>query len=247
MLDYGKEAVRYDASRGGEPRAAAAADAVLSLLPARTRSLLDVACGTGLVTRRLAARPGLRVTGVDAAYNMARMAAERVPGAVVLGDSRRLPFPDGAFDAASAVWLLHLLSGFDEAAAVVAECARVLRPGGVLVTTVDKAASHHVGSDIDEALAGRPVRPPVDAAAQVARHAAAHGLVHEGEARFIGHGQGRSPRSTVEDLHRGWFTSIPPDGPLARRYAARLAELPDQDVHRPDPRFTLHAFRKPTV
>ncbi|MDF3143413.1 SAM-dependent methyltransferase, partial [Streptomyces sp. T21Q-yed] len=33
MLDYDKEAERYDASRGGEPRAAAAAEAVLGLLP----------------------------------------------------------------------------------------------------------------------------------------------------------------------------------------------------------------------
>ncbi|MEU1158642.1 SAM-dependent methyltransferase, partial [Streptomyces sp. NPDC005918] len=55
MLDYSKEADRYDASRGGEPRAAAAADAVLGLLPDGAGSLLDVACGTGLVTRRLAA------------------------------------------------------------------------------------------------------------------------------------------------------------------------------------------------
>ncbi|MEU0456861.1 SAM-dependent methyltransferase, partial [Streptomyces sp. NPDC006129] len=39
MLDYDKEAERYDASRGGEPRAAAAAAAVVSLLPPDTRSL----------------------------------------------------------------------------------------------------------------------------------------------------------------------------------------------------------------
>ncbi|GHC57958.1 class I SAM-dependent methyltransferase [Streptomyces flavofungini] len=245
MLDYGKEAVRYDASRGGEPRAVAAAAAVLSLLPAGARTLLDVACGTGSVTRRLAARPGLRVVGVDAAYGMARMAADRVPGAIVLGDSRSLPFRDGAFDAASAVWLLHLLSDPDEAAAVVGECARVLRPGGVLVVTVDKAASHNVGSDIDAVLAGRPVRSPVDAAARVEGYAGAYGLTRVGRARFPGHGQGRSPRSTVEDLRRGWFTSIPPDSPLAGRFARRLAELPDQEVRRPDPEFTLLAFHKP--
>ncbi|MFD9887164.1 class I SAM-dependent methyltransferase [Streptomyces alboflavus] len=245
MLDYGKEAVRYDASRGGEPRAVAAADAVLSLLPPGTGPLLDVACGTGLVTRRLAAEPSLRVVGVDAAYGMARMAADRVPGTVVLGDSRRLPFRDGTFDAATAVWLLHLLSDPDEAAAVVGECARVLRPGGVLVTTVDKAASHNVGSDIDAALAGRPVRSPVDGAARVEQYAAAYGLTRAGGARFRGHGQGRSPRSTVEDLRRGWFTSVPPDGALADRFARRLAELPDQEVRRPDPEFALLAFRKP--
>ncbi|MBM7171864.1 methyltransferase domain-containing protein, partial [Streptomyces sp. G44] len=157
MLDYSKEADRYDASRGGEPRAAAAATAVLGLIPAEARTLLDVACGTGLVTRRLAARDGLRVTGVDAAHRMAEMAAGRVPGAVVLGDSRHLPFPDGAFDAVSTVWLLHLLSGPEEMSAVVGECARVLRPGGVYVPTVDKAVSHDVGSDIDIVLAPRAV------------------------------------------------------------------------------------------
>ncbi|MFK4068265.1 class I SAM-dependent methyltransferase [Streptomyces sp. NPDC029674] len=244
MLDYGKEADRYDASRGGEPRAAAAAEAVLGLLPADTRTLLDVACGTGLVTRRLAGRPGLRVTGVDAAYRMARMAAGRVPGAIVLGDSRQLPFPDGAFDAVSTVWLLHLLSGPEETSSVVAECARVLRPGGVYVTTVDKAASHDVRSDIDAVLAPRPVRLAVDRVQAVDAYAAEHGLAPAGQARFRGHGQGRTPRSTVDDLRRGWFTRIPPDGPLAAELAARLAELPDQEVPRPDPRFTLRAYRR---
>lgn len=246
MLDYGKEADRYDASRGGEPRADAAAAAVVGLLPPDAGTLLDVACGTGLVTRRLAGS-GLRVTGVDAAHNMARMASGRLPGAIVLGDGRQLPFPSDSFDAVCAVWLLHLLSGAEEAAAVVAECVRVLRPGGVFVTTVDKAAAHDVGSDIDAVLAPRPVRPAVDRAQAVEAYAAARGLVPAGHARFRGHGQGRTPRSTVDDLHRGWFTRIPPDGPLATRLAEGLAGLPDQEVPRPDPRFTLRSFRRRPV
>ncbi|NEB75714.1 SAM-dependent methyltransferase, partial [Streptomyces sp. SID14478] len=53
MLDYDLEAVRYDATRGGEPRARAAADALLPLVPGTARTLLDLACGTGIVTRRL--------------------------------------------------------------------------------------------------------------------------------------------------------------------------------------------------
>lgn len=244
MLDYGKEADRYDASRGGEPRADAAAAAVRGLLPPDTRTLLDVACGTGLVTRRLASA-GLRVTGVDAAHNMARLATGRLPGAIVRGDSRQLPFPDASFDAVSAVWLLHLLSGAEEVTAVVAEWARVLRPGGVFVTTVDKAAAHDVGSDIDAVLAPRPVRPAADCARAVEAYAATVGLTPAGGARFRGHGQGRTPRSTVEDLRRGWFTRIPPDSPLADRLAEGLAALPDQDVPRPDPRFTLASFQKP--
>ncbi|WP_333779224.1 class I SAM-dependent methyltransferase, partial [Streptomyces sp. IBSBF 3136] len=156
MLNYDEEACAYDASRGGEPRARAAAAAVLDLIPDRPGRLLDVACGTGIVTRRLAAaRPALRVTGADLAPGMARRAAARLPGAVLLADSRRLPFADATFDAVTSVWLLHLLPGPAEVRAVVTECARVLRPGGLYVTTVDKAAAHDVGSDIDAVLAPR--------------------------------------------------------------------------------------------
>ena len=246
MLDYDKEAAAYDDTRGGEPRAAAAAEALLSLVPEGTRTLLDVACGTGMVTRRLAAaRPGLRVAGVDAANGMARMAATRVPGAVVLADGRQLPFLGGEFDVVTSVWLLHLVDGPEDVRAIVAECARVLGPGGVYITTVDKSAAHDVGSDIDAVLAPRPRRPAPDRAERVESYAAEHGLLPAGRARFRGYGQGRSPRSTVADLRRGWFTQLAPDDPLTEWFATRLAALPDQEVPRPDPEFTLLAFRKP--
>ncbi|MEW2074470.1 class I SAM-dependent methyltransferase [Streptomyces sp. NPDC017966] len=245
MLDYDEEAERYDASRGGEPRAAAAADAVLGLVPGGARDLLDVACGTGIVTRRFAAaRAGLRVTGADLSPAMTRMAAARLPGAVVRADSRRLPFDDARFDAVVSVWLLHLMSGPEDVRAVVAECARVLRPGGVYVTTVHKGASHNVGSDIDAVLAARPPSPVPDDPDAVGACAAAHGLLPAGEARFRGHGQGRSPRRTIADLRRGWFVTLPPGEPIAEEFAARLAALPDQDRPRPDPVFRLRAYRK---
>ena len=248
MLDYDKEADAYDASRGGEPRAAAAADAVLGLVPASAGRLLDIACGTGIVTRRLAAaRPAARVTGADLTYGMARMAARRLPGAIVLADSRTLPFPDTTFDAVTSVWLLHLLDEPEHVRAVVAECARVLKPGGVYVTTVDKAEAHDVGSDIDAVLAPRPRRPAPDAALLVETYAAAHGLRPAGQARFAGRGQGRSPRRTAADLRRGWFTRLPPGDPLTERFAERLEALPDQERPRADPEFTLRAFRKPSA
>ncbi|MFG3206285.1 class I SAM-dependent methyltransferase [Streptomyces sp. NPDC048192] len=245
MLDYDKEAGAYDASRGGEARAAAAAQAVLDLIPDTPGRLLDVACGTGIVTRRLAAgRPALRVTGADLAAAMVRRAGARLPGAVVRADSRRLPFPTGTFHAVTSVWLLHLLDP-EDVAAVVAECARVLRPGGVYVTTVDKAASHDVGSDIDAVLASRPRRPARDDTAAVTAHAVRHGLRAAGQASFRGVGQGRSPRTTIADLRRGWFTQLPPGEPRTEEFAARLSRLPDQDRPRPDPVFALRAFRKP--
>ncbi|WP_030936756.1 class I SAM-dependent methyltransferase [Streptomyces sp. NRRL S-646] len=248
MLDYDKEADAYDVTRGGEPRAAAAADAVLGLIPAAAGRLLDVGCGTGIVTRRLAAaRPATRVTGADLTYGMARMAAGRLPGSVVLADGRRLPFRDGTFDAVTSVWLLHLLDEPEDVRAVVAECARVLKPGGVYVTTVDKAAAHDVGSDIDAVLAPRPRRPAPDAAQLVESYAAAHRLHPAGQARFPGLGQGRSPRRTAADLRRGWFTQLPPGDPLTEHFVAGLQALPDQERPRADPEFSLRAFRKPAA
>ena len=250
MLDYDKEAAAYDSTRGGEPRAAAAAEAVLGLLrgplPGRPSRLLDVACGTGTVTRRLAAAlPGTRVTGVDLTPGMARRAAARLPGAVLVADGRRLPFPDAAFDVVTSVWLLHLFEHAADVRAAVAECARVLRPGGVYVTTVDKASAHDVGSDIDEVLAARPRRPTPDAAFAVDLYAALSGLqLPAARARFPGVGQGRSPRGTIADLRRGWFTRLPPGDPRTESFARRLAALPGQDRPRADPQFSLRAYRK---
>ncbi|MGW3130060.1 class I SAM-dependent methyltransferase [Streptomyces sp. NPDC001123] len=269
MIDYDKEAGVYDVTRGGEARAEAAADAVLGLIPdsvditgsaggpdrsdrhdgtGRPGRLLDLACGTGIVTRRLAAaRPALQVTGADRAPGMARLAATRLPGSVLLADSCQLPFADGTFDAVTTVWLLHLIADATEVRAIVAECARVLRPGGVYVTTVDKAAAHDVGSDIDAVLAARPRRPASDASADVSAYARASGLLPAGQTAFTGVGQGRSPRSTLVDLRRGWFTMLPPDDHRVEEFAERLAALPDQDRRRPDPRFAVRAFRKPAA
>ncbi|MCX4917977.1 class I SAM-dependent methyltransferase [Streptomyces sp. NBC_00687] len=238
MLDYDREADRYDATRGGEPRAAAAADAVLTLVPDRARTLLDLACGTGIVTRRLATgRPGLRVLGADAAHGMARLAATRLPGAVVRADSRRLPFQEASFDAVSVVWLLHLL---DDARPVVAEAARLLRPGGVLVTTVDKAAAHDVGSDIDALCAPHRAGHAADVSARVAAYAVEHGLTPDGTALFRGHGQGRTPRRVAEQIRAGrlYVTG-------GHRLAGRVEALPAPDSPRPEPEFTLRAFRRP--
>ncbi|MFC7303360.1 class I SAM-dependent methyltransferase [Streptomyces monticola] len=241
LIDYTAEAAVYDETRGGVPRAAAAAAAVLSLVPPGAGTLLDVACGTGLVTERLA-RPGLRVTGTDRAHGMARTAVGRLPGAVVLGDSRQLPFGDAVFDAVTAVWLLHLVP---EAEQIVAECARVLRPGGVLVTTVDKDAGHDVGCDIDALLAPH-LRPEVyDRADLVEAHARARGLTVAGEARFTGHGQGRTPRRTAWAVREGRYAArlaLSPAG--TRELADRIDALPDPGLARPEPRFRVLGLRK---
>jgi ubiquinone/menaquinone biosynthesis C-methylase UbiE len=135
---YDAEAPAYDESRGGSARARAAADAVLELAPARG-VCLDVAGGTGIVSAELAAR-GLEVLVADRSTGMLQVAATRLPGRVLAADATRLPLPEGSVDLVTAVWLLHLIPG--RADAVVAEAVRVLRPGGMFVTTVDKDLAH---------------------------------------------------------------------------------------------------------
>jgi demethylmenaquinone methyltransferase/2-methoxy-6-polyprenyl-1,4-benzoquinol methylase len=69
---------------------AALCAALAALPPART---LDVACGTGFLTRHL---PG-EVTGLDQSAEMVEIARSRVPD-VVQGDALAPPFGDGAFE-----------------------------------------------------------------------------------------------------------------------------------------------------
>lgn len=248
MLDYNDEAAAYDATRGGVPRAEAAAGAVLGLIPAGARSLLDIGCGTGLVTERVAAcRPGLRVWGSDAALGMARVARRRIDG-VMLADARRLPLRCAAVDAVTAVWLLHLLRGDGDVRAVVAEVARVLRAGGVFVTTVDKDASHDVGSDIDELFAPYLAPTPSDATDRIIEYGAEFGLDVVGSAVFRGHGQGRTPVAAIGGLRRGYYVSrLELPGRAAERLVAALAELPGPDTRRPEPEYRLLAFRRRPV
>jgi ubiquinone/menaquinone biosynthesis C-methylase UbiE len=68
-------------------------EAAVSALPlART---LDVACGTGFLTRQLSGD----VTGLDQSPRMLEIAAARMPSATFVdGDALELPFEDGAFD-----------------------------------------------------------------------------------------------------------------------------------------------------
>ena len=65
---------------------------VAALPPART---LDVACGTGFLTRHLRGE----VVGLDASEAMIEIAAARMPGSeFVVGDALSLPFADDSFD-----------------------------------------------------------------------------------------------------------------------------------------------------
>ncbi len=91
-------------------------------------TVLDVACGTGLVADALANR-GYRVTGIDVSVPMLERARRRVPAATfVAGDAENIPFAAASFDAATSGQAFHW---FDRAKAL-GEIMRVVRPGGVV-------------------------------------------------------------------------------------------------------------------
>jgi SAM-dependent methyltransferase len=112
------------------------ADAVTYHLPAGG-SVLDLGCGTGELAGAIAA-VGMQVTGCDISPEMLRGAAAADPAGAVdwiqLDPGwRRLPFASGSFDAVVAASVLEYV---DDPAAVLRECRRVLRPGGVVLCTV---------------------------------------------------------------------------------------------------------------
>ena len=92
-------------------------------------SVLDVATGPGYVAGRAAAR-GASVMAVDFSDEMLALAASLHPSvSFARADAAALPFADGAFDAVVAAFLMPHVSDLP---AVVAELARVVRPGGRL-------------------------------------------------------------------------------------------------------------------
>lgn len=102
--------------------------------------VLDVACGTGLVTRLAAARVGGagRVAGLD--INPAMLAVARalpaVEGAAIEwleASALKMPLPDAAFDV---VLCQHGLQQFSDKAAALREMRRVLVGGGRLAASV---------------------------------------------------------------------------------------------------------------
>lgn len=109
--------------------------------------VLDVACGTGIVARRVAPTVGPtgQVVGLDLNPNMlavARAAAEREGLAVDWQEGRaeQLPFPDGGFDLALCQFGLMF---FADRRAALGEVRRVVRPGGRLALSVWQGLDRH--------------------------------------------------------------------------------------------------------
>jgi SAM-dependent methyltransferase len=93
--------------------------------------VLDVGCGTGVLTLALARR-GAKAVGIDAseAYlDGARRDRSHPEVTYELGDARRIQRQDASFDACVATLAIDVIAEVDQ---VVAEMRRVTRPGGIV-------------------------------------------------------------------------------------------------------------------
>lgn len=112
----------------------AGADNLADRTPAGAETVLDLACGTGLLTRKLAERHGI-VHGLDLSGAMLRQAHRKTPqhlsGTIdyARGNAEQLPFGEDFFDAVTCSGAFYF---FPDLPRVLNEIVRVLKPSGRL-------------------------------------------------------------------------------------------------------------------
>lgn len=141
-----------------------AADLVSRVARRERLRVLEIACGTGVVTRRLRAElpASATIVATDLSPAMLALAAQAGPAAGVTwqhADAQSLPFEDASFDAV--VWQFGLMFLPDKARGF-REARRVLAPGGQLVMNVwDSPAANPYAIEMAAALERLfPADPP---------------------------------------------------------------------------------------
>ena len=190
-----------------EPYAADLVDRLASRLPAR---VLELAAGTGVVTRAMASAlpENVSIVGTDLNQTMLDQAAARGTKRPVTwrqADATALPFADGGFDMVVCQFGVMF---FPDKARAYAEARRVLRSGGVFIFNVwDRLEENEFADTVTTALAAVfPQDPP----------------------RFLARTpHGYHDRETIKrDLAAGGFTASPEIITLAARSRAESCRIP---------------------
>lgn len=133
-------------------------DAVVeALLADPPRRVVDVGCGTGLLTTRLHDTVRASIVGLDYSAGMLERAVGRARAVPwVRGDAMRLPFASGSVDALCCTESFHW---YPDQAAAAAEFHRVLAPGGrVFVAHVSPPLAARLGSQVQWPSPGEVIR-----------------------------------------------------------------------------------------
>jgi SAM-dependent methyltransferase len=176
-VSFDRIADRYDETRGGAKRGA---EMLADIRPwLRPGLVLEVGVGTGLIAAALAGA-GVATLGVDISPRMATRARDRLGRRVAVGDARQLPVRSSGVANVLFVWVLHLVG---DAAAALAEAARVVQPGGRVIAM--HGFPRPDDTDISDALAAlnagpRRTRSDTDEALATAATAAGLTLLHNG-------------------------------------------------------------------
>ena len=133
---FDRAAETYDTTRAISDEAMTRTIELLAAeLEGRGRAL-EVGVGTGLLALPLH-QAGVPLAGLDLTPAMmarlVEMAGGSPPFPLVEADATRMPFADGTFAAAYLRWVLHLIPNWGDA---LAEMARVVEPGGVLLVNL---------------------------------------------------------------------------------------------------------------
>jgi ubiquinone/menaquinone biosynthesis C-methylase UbiE len=154
----------YDATRGVSAQVEAQIVAILNRELTPRGRCLEIGVGTGRIGLPLY-RSGVDMTGLDLSRPMMEKLIEKAAGSpfpLIQGTATRLPFRDDVFGGGLIVHVLHLIPEWREA---VAELVRVVRPGGVVVTSMgdDKDQTSSIWDEMQarfRAEAGLPDRFP---------------------------------------------------------------------------------------
>lgn len=151
---YARWALFYDQTFGAATQIGRRTTA--EYITSRGGNVLEVGVGTGLALPFYG--QGVEITGVDFSEEMLAKAKTRVAELGIRQvrelrqmDARALDFPDASFDTVAA---MHLLSVVPEPERVMAEIARVLKPGGEAVITNHFARDKGTLALIEKATAG---------------------------------------------------------------------------------------------